>query len=212
MAGGAEGVGAPEVERRLLRRLDAVRVIVSGALALLAVTSLALLAGAMTPLNLLVASLAVVIGGGLFLHHRISLAIADRRRSREASMTRILQGLSRSLSPDSVVEAIVAELCAASGADHVVVARVRQADHVVEVTLVAASLSIPSSRTWLRPEVGELSTDREVEAAPMAADPGATGILGGRGRGRGHGHGGYRRAGRVGSPGGRHAHDHGPGR
>ena len=171
MAGGAEGVGAPEVERRLLRRLDAVRVIIGGALALLAVVSLALLAGAMTPLNLLVALLAVVIGGGLFLHHRFSLAIADRRRSREASMTRILQGLSRSLSPDSVVDAIVAELCAASGADHVVVARVRQADHVVEVTLVAASLSIPSSRTWLRPEVGELSTDREADGPrrPAAA-------------------------------------------
>jgi diguanylate cyclase (GGDEF)-like protein len=173
-AGGAEGVGAPEVERRLLRRLDAIRIVVSGALVLLAVVALGLLAGGMTPLDLLVALLTLVIGGGLFLHHRTSLAIADRRRSRETSMTRILQGLSRSLSPDSVVDAIVAELCAASGADHVVVARVRQADHVVEVTLVAASQTIPPSRTWLRPEVAELSTDRDGDASQATTPLGGT--------------------------------------
>ena len=75
-------------------------------------------------------------------------------------MTRILQGLSRSMSPEAVVEAIVAELRSTSGADHVVVARVRRPDHVVEVTLVTARANVPASRTWLRPEVPELSSDR----------------------------------------------------
>ena len=177
--GGPDGVGAPEVEKRLLRRLDGVRVVIGSALALLSVVAAALLVQAVTPLNLLVGLLAVVLGGALALHHRISLAIADRRRAREASMTRILQGLSRSLSPDSVVDAIVAELCAASGADHVVVARVRQTDHVVEVTLVAASQTVPPSRTWLRPEVAELSTDRDQEELMAGAVPvGPAGTIG----------------------------------
>ena len=177
--GGPDGVGAPEVEKRLLRRLDGVRVVIGSALALLSVVAAALLVQAVTPLNLLVGLLAVVLGVALALHHRISLAIADRRRAREASMTRILQGLSRSLSPDSVVDAIVAELCAASGADHVVVARVRQTDHVVEVTLVAASQTVPPSRTWLRPEVAELSTDRDQEELMAGAVPvGPAGTIG----------------------------------
>ena len=108
---------------------------------------------------MLLALLVGVLGLALLTHHRVAAAIALRRTSREASMTRILQGLSRSLSPDSVVDAIVQELTTASGADHVVVARVRQPDQVVEVTLTAARASVPASRTYLRPDVPGLSTD-----------------------------------------------------
>jgi diguanylate cyclase (GGDEF)-like protein len=73
-------------------------------------------------------------------------------------MIRIVQGLSRSLSPDSVAQAIMEELGSASGADHIAVARVRQADQVVEVTLVASSPSVPVSHTFLREDVSGLST------------------------------------------------------
>jgi GAF domain-containing protein len=82
-------------------------------------------------------------------------------------MTRIVQGLSRSLSPESVAQAIMEELGSASGADHIAVARVRQTDQVVEVTLVAASPVVPPSQTVLRQEVGGLSTDTPQRGVPI---------------------------------------------
>ena len=165
----AGGDRAPiEVDGRLARRLDAVRAAIAVILGLLAILALvSLLDGPPSLRELVAAGLVAALGLVLLAHRRTTKALADRRRSREASMTRILQGLSRSLSPDSVVEAIVQELRTATGADHVVVARVRQPDHVVEVTLASANPLVPASRTLLRPEVPELSTDR---AAPLATD------------------------------------------
>ena len=49
-------------------------------------------------------------------HRRVAVAIEAERAEREAGMTRILQGLSRSLSPSQVVDGIVEELAATSGA------------------------------------------------------------------------------------------------
>jgi diguanylate cyclase (GGDEF)-like protein len=169
-----EAPATPGIDDRLARRLDAVRVVIGVLLAALGLTTLAgLLDGSLTAPELIIAVLVVGLGFSLLLHHRIVTAQAARRTSRETSMTRILQGLSRSLSPESVVDAIIAELRTASGVDHVVVARVRQPDRVVEVTLVAASTSVPASRTTLRPEVAELSTDRQgatAVASTLVAD------------------------------------------
>ena len=95
----------------------------------------------------------IALAAALVVHQRTLAAATERRLAREASVTRILQGLSRSVSPESVVDAIVQELHAAAGADHVVVARVRQPDQVVEVTLVAASAAVPVSKTYLRPDI-----------------------------------------------------------
>ena len=162
-------VRTPGADDRLVRRLDHVRLVIAAALAVLALLSLELLIddGAQ-PAELLLATLVAVLGLALLIHHRVAAAITMRRTSREASMTRILQGLSRSLSPDSIVDAIVQELTSASGADHVVVARVRQPDQVVEVTLSAARASVPPSRTYLRPDVPGLSTDIEADEASDA--------------------------------------------
>jgi len=163
-------VRTQHADDRLVRRLDAVRLVIAAALAVLGLVALELLLddGPRLP-EVLVVLLTGVIGLALLVHHRVAAAIALRRASREASMTRILQGLSRSLSPDSVVDAIVQELTSASGADHVVVARVRQ-DQVVEVTLSAARASVPSSRTYLRPDVPGLSTDDLADDADDAED------------------------------------------
>ena len=73
-------------------------------------------------------------------------------------MRRIVSGLSRSLSPEAVVDTVISDLRAATDADHVVVARVRQPDGHVEVTLVAARADAPPSRTTLRPELEARST------------------------------------------------------
>lgn len=174
------GVGivrTPGADDRLVRRLDYVRLVIASALAVLALVSLQLLLDDGPQLaEVLLALLAAVLGLALLIHHRVAAAIAQRRTSREASMTRILQGLSRSLSPDAVVEAIVQELTNASGADHVVVARVRQSDQVVEVTLSAARASVPPSRTYLRPDVPPLSTDRVTD--PLAEDTASIEVAG----------------------------------
>jgi diguanylate cyclase (GGDEF)-like protein len=172
---GGPGTEAPETDEHLTRRLEVVRLVISGAVALLALSVVAsLLDGSVTWVDVLDAALVMVLGTGLLVHDRLTAMLADRRSSRELGMTRILQGLSRSMSPDAVVEAIVAELRSTSGADHVVVARVRRPDHVVEVTLVTARANVPASRTWLRPEVPELSSD----APAVAPEAGAAAVAG----------------------------------
>ena len=151
---------APETDEHLDRRQEVVRLVIAGAVALLALTAVGALAdGVVTWVDVLDAALVMILGTGLLVHDRLAALITDRRHSRELGMTRILQGLSRSMSPDAVVEAIVAELRSASSADHVVVARLRRQDQVVEVTLITARANVPPSRTWLRPEVPELSSD-----------------------------------------------------
>jgi diguanylate cyclase (GGDEF)-like protein len=158
---------APETDEHLDRRQEIVRLVIAGAVALLALTTVGrLLDGVVSWVDVLDAALVMILGTGLLVHDRLAAMIADRRRSRELGMTRILQGLSRSMSPDAVVEAIVAELRSTSGADHVVVARLRRPDHVVEVTLVTARANVPPSRTWLRPDVPELSSDVVAPAPP----------------------------------------------
>ncbi len=176
---GGPGIETPETDEHVTRRLEVVRLVIAGAVALLALSTVAaLLDGSVTWVDVLDAGLVMVLGTGLLVHDRLMALLAERRRSRELGMTRILQGLSRSMSPDAVVEAIVAELRSTSGADHVVVARVRRPDHVVEVTLVTARANVPASRTWLRPEVPELSSDAPVAGAeptaPVAVTPRAT--------------------------------------
>ena len=164
---GGPGTESPETDEHLAGRLEVVRLVISGAVALLALSVVAaLLDGSVTWVDVLDAALVMVLGTGLLIHDRLTALLAERRHSRELGMTRILQGLSRSMSPEAVVEAIVAELRSTSGADHVVVARVRRPDHVVEVTLVTARANVPASRTWLRPEVPALSSDGPNVAAP----------------------------------------------
>jgi len=78
------------------------------------------------------------------------------------AIRRIVSGLSRSLSAESVVDTVISDLRSATDADHVVVARVIQPDMNVEVTLVAAQADAPPSRTVLKPEIdgrGALSAD-----------------------------------------------------
>ncbi|KRT62772.1 MAG: putative sensor protein [Chloroflexi bacterium CSP1-4] len=91
----------------------------------------------------------LVVGAGLLVQRRAQRILAARERATGVSFTRLMQGLARSASPDAIVTAIVDALRGASGADHVIVARLRPADRVIEATLVSASLTVPPSRTTL---------------------------------------------------------------
>lgn len=168
------GVVVQGADERLAKRMDAIRAVIAVLLGMLGLTALMSLSEEANALHALLAADVVALVFSLVLHYQTGIAQRQRLRDRETSMTRILQGLSRSVSPESVVDAIVQELRTIAAIDHVVVARVRQPDQVVEVTLVASSPTVPISRTWLRPDVGELSTDHpatSVTASDQARPP-----------------------------------------
>jgi diguanylate cyclase (GGDEF)-like protein len=141
-------VGAPGPrERTLLRR---VRRTVFGLLAILAVLlALSLLRAPGDLLVLLELACVIAIGTGIWTQLTLSRRLADRRAAHEAGITRMLQGMSRSVSSDAIVQAILDELRGTANADHVAVARLRPVDHVVEATLVSSRARVPASRTTL---------------------------------------------------------------
>jgi diguanylate cyclase (GGDEF)-like protein len=135
-------------------RLEQAQVVVRASLVVLAVVTAAVLLRSEGDLLVLaqVAALGVLVLA-LLAHWMISQRLTRRRRAREAAFTRILSGLSRSVSPDAIVQSIVDELNSAADADHVVVSRLLPSDGVVEMMLVAGNVQVPPSRTLLPAEV-----------------------------------------------------------
>jgi diguanylate cyclase (GGDEF)-like protein len=125
---------------------------------LISLVALALVAGwllyedGIGPADLVLATGLVALALALYVMDATADALRRNRLEREASIRRIVTGLSRSVSADAVVETVITDLRRATDADHVVVARVRE-DETVEVTLVAAQADAPPSRTTLRPEI-----------------------------------------------------------
>ncbi|HEY3163731.1 MAG TPA: hypothetical protein VGJ71_05190, partial [Candidatus Limnocylindrales bacterium] len=116
-------------------------------------------------------ALLVVVVGFAAVRHRIAVQDLEAGRRGEAeSFARILQGLSRSISPDAIVAAIVEELGSGTGADHIVIVRRRPDARVLEATLVNAR-SGGSSASTLFP-IGDLEDPGEagagVEREPVA--------------------------------------------
>jgi diguanylate cyclase (GGDEF)-like protein len=99
------------------------------------------------PLDWLMIAVIVVVAF-VAVRHRIAVgALETSRRGEAESFARILQGLSRSISPDAIVDAIVEEIGSGTGADHIVVARRRPDARVLEATLVNTRTGGPSSTT-----------------------------------------------------------------
>jgi diguanylate cyclase (GGDEF)-like protein len=71
----------------------------------------------------------------------------ERRHQEAESFSRIMRALSRSVSPDAVVEAIVHQLGSATQADHVAVVRLRPGSPVLDVTFVSMLPGAPTSNT-----------------------------------------------------------------
>ena len=151
---GADSSGAPgagdQVYARERTRLRRVRRTVYGLLGILAVFLLiGLLRTPSDPLSLLELVCVGAVGAGLWTQHSLSRHLSDRRAARDAGLTRMLQGMSRSVSPDAIVQTIVDELRSAADADHILVARLRPVDRVVEATLVSSRARVPAARTVL---------------------------------------------------------------
>ena len=97
-----------------------------------------------------IALLSVGIAAAAAAWHRNRLAAREAGGRIEAeSLARILRGLSRSVSPDAIVAAIVGDLVQGTGADHVAVVRRRSDSDVLEATLVTRRAGVPSTTTYL---------------------------------------------------------------
>ena len=94
-----------------------------------------------------IAGLIVVVGLAAVRHRLAVQALEVGRRVEAESFARILKGLSRSISPDAIMAAIVEEIGTGTGADHIVVVRRRPDARVLEATLVNARTGGPSSTT-----------------------------------------------------------------
>ena len=117
------------------------------ALALGALVNLALHPG--DPVSWLLAGLVAAAAVAATIHLLAVRTLDDRRAAEAASFARILQGLSRSVSPDAIVDAIVDDLGDATGADHVVVVREGRSGRVLEARLVTTLAGVPDSTTLL---------------------------------------------------------------
>ncbi len=159
---------------RRIRRAWWIFVVSFFSLCLIAVLRLAL---DTRPIDVVLVGLIVLVGYAAIRHRQAVAALEVGRREEAESFARILSSLSRSVSPDAILGAIVDELAEATGADHIVIARRRPDARVLEATLVSARPGVSDSTTLL--PIGDLEdpvagdaelADREPVAIPVGAD------------------------------------------
>ena len=175
-SGRAPADAAEADERRIARSWQAAAVL----LALVGLSAAVLFVGLPVPVQV-VAGLQLALLAALvatfMATRRVERRLIELRLADEANLTRLLQGLSRSASPEAVVDTIVDDLRVTSGADHVVIVRLRPAERVLEATLVSASAAVPTSTTRLSTSLLDPvglppSTGVPVMAAAQAVGPG----------------------------------------
>jgi diguanylate cyclase (GGDEF)-like protein len=110
----------------------------------------------------------VVAGLAAFVHGSAVADLDARRRGEAESFARILSGLSRSVSPDAIVDAIAEDLGHATTADHVVVVRRDEDGRQLAAHLVSLRPGVPDHSTPLPlgdiedPIRGRLATPAEI--------------------------------------------------
>ena len=130
-----------------------------------------LIAEAGSLLDWLVLALVVAAGAAAIVHRNAVATLETERRSEAESFARILSGLSRSVSPDAVVDAIVKELAQTTRADHVVIARHQPGARVLEATLVSARPGVRDSTTILPISDLEDRMDRVAARGGVEVEP-----------------------------------------
>ncbi|MEA2620434.1 MAG: hypothetical protein QOC97_1207, partial [Chloroflexota bacterium] len=127
------------------------------------------------PIDYAVVGLVVVVGFAAIRHRQAVARLEVGRREEAESFARILSSLSRSVSPDAILGAIVGELAGATGADHIVIARRRPDARVLEATLISARPEVPDSHTRL--PIGDLEDPIAGSPARAASGPVAIPIV-----------------------------------
>jgi diguanylate cyclase (GGDEF)-like protein len=128
---------------------------------LAAVAILVVLTGNAHPLGSIVVGLVALVGGAAWLHRRAVLVHDTGRRTEAESFARILQGLSRSVSPAAIVEAMVGELGRVTAADHCVVVHLEPESRSLIATLVSMRAGVPSTTSVL--PLGDLDPSPEAD-------------------------------------------------
>lgn len=94
--------------------------------------------------------LVILVAAVAAIGHRNAVAGLEARGRAEAeSFARILRGLSRSVSADAIVAAILDDLLDATDADHAVVVRRRQDGSTLDATLVTRRAGVPTTTAEL---------------------------------------------------------------
>ena len=115
------------------------------------------------PIDWLVVGLVIVAAIAAIAHRNAVGGLESRGRGEAESFARILRGLSRSVSAEAIVSAIVEDLIDATEADHVVLVRRRPGGAALEATLVTRRSGVPATTTILPTSL----LDDEVEGDPL---------------------------------------------
>ena len=116
------------------------------------------------------------------LNARASGILVERRHSEAESFSRLLQALSRSVSPNAVIDAIVHELGSATRADHVAVVQMQPGGSVLDVSFVSMQPGSQASNSVMPIEQLEPVETRRLRTAPRLAGGSALAVSGsGRG-------------------------------
>jgi diguanylate cyclase (GGDEF)-like protein len=130
---------------------------------LAAVAILVVLTGDAQPLGSVVVGLVGVVGAAAWFHRHALVRVDTSRRNEAESFARILQGLSRSVSPATIVEAMVGDLGRVTAADHCVVVRLERETGALVATLVSMRQGVPSTTSVLPPIDLDISTESDPE-------------------------------------------------
>jgi diguanylate cyclase (GGDEF)-like protein len=132
-----------------------------GSFGLLAgVAILVVLTGDAHPLGTVVVGLIAVVAAAAWFHRQAVVRLDTSRRTEAESFARILQGLARSVSPATVVEAMVGDLGRVTAADHCVVVHLEGDSGALVATLVSMRPGVRSTTSVLPPlDLGLASGD-----------------------------------------------------
>jgi len=97
----------------------------------------------------LTVGLVIVAAVAAIAHRNAAASLEVRGRAEAESYARILRGLSRSVSAEAIVDAILDDLIDATAADHVVLVRRRPDAGALEATLVTKRSGVPHTSTAL---------------------------------------------------------------
>jgi diguanylate cyclase (GGDEF)-like protein len=135
------------------------------------------------PIDWLTAGLVILAAVAAVAHRNAVGGLESRGRGEAESFARILRGLSRSVSAEAIVSAIVEDLIDATNADHVVLVRRRPGGAALEATLVTRRSGVPQTTTILPTSLleegaGEAAEDSVgipvgpgLDEAPAAPEP-----------------------------------------
>jgi diguanylate cyclase (GGDEF)-like protein len=123
--------------------------LLAGAFFLLALANGIRLVTSRQAIDWLTVGLVLVAAIAAIAHRNAVAGLEARGRGEAESFARILRGLSRSVSADAIVAAILDDLIDATAADHVVLVRRRPDASTLDATLVTRRAGVPATTTAL---------------------------------------------------------------